>query len=260
MLSIGATWMPGRASSAQRSHGSPCPSLGLETSTAGGRSAREWLELLVEDFEEARLEIEEITALSDDRVLIGYTQIGRGRGSGLLGELRRLGDPLGREGRDHEASGLLDQGRGPRSRRAVGVGDVGGELGDPPASPRGLERRESGRLAGRGLIPRPSGIPPLSKHWRAEGGPIEATTVLRKAWDEYRSETWGGLMNQIQEIRRSWRVGSDPRSPRREPAGQLASSPIRNSGSSSPFEDGKILRSEDFLSHAEALEAAGLTE
>ena len=25
------------ASSAQRSHGSPCPSLGLETSTAGGR-------------------------------------------------------------------------------------------------------------------------------------------------------------------------------------------------------------------------------
>ena len=24
---------------------------------------------------------------------------------------------------------------------------------------------------------------------------------LRKAWDEYRSKAWGGLMNQIQEIR-----------------------------------------------------------
>ena len=30
-----------------------------------------------------------------------------------------------------------------------GVGDVGGERGDRPASPRGLERRESGRLVGR---------------------------------------------------------------------------------------------------------------
>ena len=54
-----------------------------------GRSgAREWLEQLLEVFEEAHLEIEETTALSDDRVLFGYTQIGRGRGSGLPGELR----------------------------------------------------------------------------------------------------------------------------------------------------------------------------
>jgi ketosteroid isomerase-like protein len=45
--------------------------------------AREWLEQLLELFEETHLEIEEITALSDDRVLIAYTQIGRGRGSGL---------------------------------------------------------------------------------------------------------------------------------------------------------------------------------
>jgi ketosteroid isomerase-like protein len=49
----------------------------------GRAEAREWLEQLLEVFEEAHLEIEEITALSDDRVLIGYTQIGRGRGSGL---------------------------------------------------------------------------------------------------------------------------------------------------------------------------------
>jgi ketosteroid isomerase-like protein len=54
----------------------------------GRPGAREWLEQLLEVFEEARFEIEETTALSDDRVLIGYTQIGRGRGSGLPGELR----------------------------------------------------------------------------------------------------------------------------------------------------------------------------
>ena len=88
MLSIGATWMPGWVSSVQRSHGSPCPSLGLEDVYRGRAEAREWIEQLLEVFEEAHLEIEEITALSDDRVLIGYTQIARGRGSGLPGELR----------------------------------------------------------------------------------------------------------------------------------------------------------------------------
>ena len=46
--------------------------------------AREWRELLLEVFVEARLEIEEIATLSDDRVLMADTrQIGRGRGSGL---------------------------------------------------------------------------------------------------------------------------------------------------------------------------------
>jgi ketosteroid isomerase-like protein len=49
----------------------------------GRAEAREWRELLLEVFEEARLEIEETMALSDERVLIGFTQIGRGRGSGL---------------------------------------------------------------------------------------------------------------------------------------------------------------------------------
>jgi ketosteroid isomerase-like protein len=48
----------------------------------GRAEAREWRELLLEVFE-GHLEIDDITALSDDRVLIGYTQIGRGRGSGL---------------------------------------------------------------------------------------------------------------------------------------------------------------------------------
>ena len=49
----------------------------------GRAEAREWRELILEVFEEAHLEIDEMTALSDDSVLIGHTQIGRGRGSGL---------------------------------------------------------------------------------------------------------------------------------------------------------------------------------
>ena len=64
------------------------PLVGFRDVYRGRSGAREWLEQLLEVFEEAHLEIEEITALSDDRVLIGYTQTGRGRGSGLPGELR----------------------------------------------------------------------------------------------------------------------------------------------------------------------------
>ena len=82
---------------------------------------------------------------------------------------------------------------------------------------------------------------------------------LRKAWDEYRSETWGGLLNQIQEIRdlgesvlvlghldvsgRTTGIDSS------QEFGQLVT-----------FRGGKILRTHDFLSHVEALEAAGLSE
>ena len=52
------------------------PLVGFREVYRGRPEAREWLELLVEDFEEAHLEIEEITALSDDRVFFAYTQIG----------------------------------------------------------------------------------------------------------------------------------------------------------------------------------------
>ncbi len=64
------------------------PLVGFRDVYRGRAEAREWVEQLIEDFEEVHLEIEEITALSDARVFFGYTQIGRGRGSGLLGELR----------------------------------------------------------------------------------------------------------------------------------------------------------------------------
>jgi ketosteroid isomerase-like protein len=52
----------------------------------GRAEAREWIELLLEIFEEGHLGIDDITALSDDRVFTGYTQVGRGRGSGLPAE------------------------------------------------------------------------------------------------------------------------------------------------------------------------------
>jgi ketosteroid isomerase-like protein len=81
----------------------------------------------------------------------------------------------------------------------------------------------------------------------------------RRAWDEYRGEAWGGLTSQIQEIRdlgdsvvvlahldvigRTTGIGFG------EELGMLIT-----------FRGGKILRSQDFLSHAETLEAAGLRE
>ncbi len=64
------------------------PLVGFRDVYRGRVEAREWLEQLTEVFEEAHLEIEQITALNDDRVLNELTQIGRGRGSGLNGEQR----------------------------------------------------------------------------------------------------------------------------------------------------------------------------
>jgi ketosteroid isomerase-like protein len=64
------------------------PLVGFREVYRGRPEAREFLEQLLEVFEEVHIEIEEITALSDDRVLVGYTQIGRGRASGFPGELR----------------------------------------------------------------------------------------------------------------------------------------------------------------------------
>ena len=59
------------------------PLVGFRDVYRGRAEAREWIEQLLEDFEEVHLEIEEITALSDDRVLIVSRATGRGRGSGV---------------------------------------------------------------------------------------------------------------------------------------------------------------------------------
>jgi ketosteroid isomerase-like protein len=82
---------------------------------------------------------------------------------------------------------------------------------------------------------------------------------VRKAWDEYRSEAWGGLMNQIQEVRDLGEsalvlghldvIGRTTGIEFGQEFAQLVT-----------FRGGKILRTHDFLSHADALEAAGLRE
>ncbi len=99
----------------------------------------------------------------------------------------------------------------------------------------------------------------LEQALEGRGSTYRGHDGLRKAWDEYRSEAWGGLMNQIQEIRDLGEsvlilghldvAGRTTGIESNQEFGQLVT-----------FRDGKILRSEDFLSHAEALEAAGLSE
>ena len=82
---------------------------------------------------------------------------------------------------------------------------------------------------------------------------------LRKAWEEYRGEAWGGFRAQVQEIRD---LGESVLV-----LGHLGLSGPTTGIEFSPefgqlvtFRGGKALRSEDFLSYAEALEAAGLSE
>ena len=98
----------------------------------------------------------------------------------------------------------------------------------------------------------------LEQALEGRGSTYRGHDGLRKAWDEYRSEAWGGLMNQIQEIRDLGEsvliLGH------LDVAGRTGIESNQEFGQLVTFRDGKILRSEDFLSHAEALEAAGLRE
>jgi ketosteroid isomerase-like protein len=81
----------------------------------------------------------------------------------------------------------------------------------------------------------------------------------RRAWDVYRSEAFGGLTVHVQEFRDlgEWvlclgRMDATGRTTGIEVGGEL--------GLLFSFRNGKLARSRDFLSHAEALEAAGLSE
>ena len=58
------------------------PGPGFRDVYRGRAEVREWIEQLLEVFD-SHIEIDELTALSDDRVLSAYTIRGRGRGSGL---------------------------------------------------------------------------------------------------------------------------------------------------------------------------------
>jgi ketosteroid isomerase-like protein len=81
----------------------------------------------------------------------------------------------------------------------------------------------------------------------------------RKAWDDYRGGAWERLTIRIHEIRDLGEsvvvlahIDLTARTTGLEFTEEV--------GSLMTFRGGKILRSEDFLSHAKALEAAGLRE
>jgi ketosteroid isomerase-like protein len=99
----------------------------------------------------------------------------------------------------------------------------------------------------------------LEQALEGRGSTYRGHQGLRRAWGEYRSEAWGGLTNQIQEVRDlgdsvlvlghldvSGRTSGVEFS---QELGQLVT-----------FRGGKIVRTQDFLTHAEALQAAGLRE
>ena len=56
---------------------------GLEDVYRGRGAAREWIEELNEVVVGLRIEIEQITALSDDRLLVAFVRTGRGRASSI---------------------------------------------------------------------------------------------------------------------------------------------------------------------------------
>ena len=99
----------------------------------------------------------------------------------------------------------------------------------------------------------------LQQALEGRGSTYRGHDGLRKAWDEYRSEAWGGLMNQIQEIRD---LGESVLVLGHLDVGGRTSGieSGQEFGQLVTFRAGKILRTHDFLSHGDALEAAGLRE
>jgi ketosteroid isomerase-like protein len=99
----------------------------------------------------------------------------------------------------------------------------------------------------------------LEQALEGRGSTYRGHDGMRRAWNEYRGEAWGGFTSQIQEIRDLGEsvlllghldlTGRTSHIDFSQEFGQLVT-----------FRGGKILRSQDFLSHAEALEAAGLRE
>ena len=81
----------------------------------------------------------------------------------------------------------------------------------------------------------------------------------RKAWDDYRGGAWERLTMRIQEIRdlgESVLVLGQADLTARTTGLEFT----EEVGSLMTFRSGKVLTSQDFLSHAEALKAAGLSE
>ena len=99
----------------------------------------------------------------------------------------------------------------------------------------------------------------LERALEGSGSTYRGHEGVRKAWDEYRGEAWGGFTSQVQEIRDLGEsvlllghldvTGRTTGIELSQEFGQLVT-----------FRGGKILRSRDFLSHTEALAVAGLSE
>jgi ketosteroid isomerase-like protein len=66
--------------------GSPFP--GFRDVYRGRPEVREWVAQAFEVIEDVHTEVEEITDLGDDRLLIAFVRTGRGKGSGVPVELR----------------------------------------------------------------------------------------------------------------------------------------------------------------------------
>ena len=109
----------------------------------GHEGVRRYFGHLDDEFDDLRFEVQELIE-AGDQVILTVRAGGRGKTSGAPVELtmsRRL-HAAGRHDRPHAQ--LRGQGRGPRSRRAVGVGDVAGERGKAPEELRRVQRSLEG--------------------------------------------------------------------------------------------------------------------
>jgi ketosteroid isomerase-like protein len=106
-----------------------------------------------------------------------------------------------------------------------------------------------------------------SKLCRARNAFIGATTTCEEPWDEYHRAAFTSQFEEIRDLGESVLllghfevIGRTAGIEVGQEAARLATELGQEFAQLITFRDGKIFRSEDFLSHAEALEAAGLAE
>jgi ketosteroid isomerase-like protein len=221
----------------------------------GHEGARAMWAHWTEVWEEVRFEPDEAVDLDDEHVLLRVRALGRVKESDAPVEVSFYEVWTIREQGDK--AGCLDgPNLGPRSRRAVGEGDVGGECRDRAPSVGRLGNREFG------------GLDPSA---RRGGGDLECARVpghgpiSRARWvRQWAAEQWevlSGLHHEIEEITEA-------------PDGETLVSVQRTQGrmrhtdmktnvqwaTTWTIRDGKVLRAYGYLTRAEALEAAGLRE
>ena len=98
----------------------------------GREGYREYTSYWIDTFDQWQTEVDEYIDASECVVVVGRVHA-RGRASGAqVEDLRRMGLASSRR-HGHRTPRVSDKRTGPRSRRAVGVGDVAGERGDRAA-------------------------------------------------------------------------------------------------------------------------------